>query len=101
MSNEPGACERPLSAVLIDREQTCVRVPHNVDRTTHVIRRRILYSLLLLISAGLTGCEEDLVSRDRVVAPFSIYCVLSPDNGALSPDLTTQSIRAYPYVSTR
>jgi hypothetical protein len=53
------------------------------------MRRRILYSLLLLISAGLTGCEEDLVSRDHVAAPFSIY-------GVLSPDLTTQSIRVYP-----
>lgn len=61
----------------------------------HTIASRVLVRCsisaicYLLLAAGLSGCNEDLVAREHYEAPFSIY-------GVLSPQLDTQSIRVYP-----
>lgn len=53
------------------------------------MRGLVVGTLLLLASASLVGCEENLAPREPFEAPFSLY-------GVLSPDLGTQSIRLYP-----
>jgi len=53
------------------------------------MRALIVLLVLLPVSAGLLGCEENLAPREPFGRPFSLY-------GVLSPDLPIQSIRLYP-----
>lgn len=53
------------------------------------MRRLLICTVLLLSFVVLSGCEENLASREHFDIPFTIY-------GVLSPDLATQSIRVYP-----
>jgi len=52
------------------------------------MHRAILIIIVLLSTAVLPGCRDDLVPREHFETPFTIY-------GVLSPDLEMQSIRVY------
>lgn len=75
---------------------------HRIDRHSEVETRQAVRNdrdlfrrgpswivLLLLASAGLLGCEEDLAPIGPYDLPFSLY-------GVITPDEDTQSVRLYP-----
>ncbi len=62
-------------------------------RSSDDVSCRSHWVLILLMTIGLVGCEENLQARDDLPMPYSMYGVLSPDFG-------TQSIRLYPLEST-